>query len=221
MLVTSRSYDEYVAMFDLGSSDLSGVVLDCSAGVAGFAAEAGRRGAHVVAVDPAYAMPREELATLGNADLGRGSVIAADYPDRFTFEWYGSPERRFSMRTRALAQFLPDLVMHPERYVAGQLPQLPFRDGAFDLAVCSHLLFTWADELGLDWHLAALLELTRVARSVRVFPTVVQGAGEPVPFWDELMAELATAGLRAERRRVPYEFQVGANTMLVVTRPTQ
>ena len=207
-------------MFDLGPAELSGVVLDCSAGLAGFTAEAGRRGTRAVAVDPAYALGRQELATLGSADLARGSAIAADHPDRFTYEWYGTPERRLSMRTRALAQFLPDLVMHAERYVAGQLPQLPFRDDAFDLALCSHLLFTWADQLGLDWHLAALVELTRVAQAVRVFPTVVQGAGDPVPFWDELMAELASAGLRTERRRVPYEFQVGANTMLVVTRPT-
>ena len=204
-------------MFDLGTSALTESILDCSAGAAGFAAEAGRRGSRVVAVDPAYAMTRGQLAELGNADLARGSAIAADHPDRFTFAWYGSPEQRLSLRTRALAQFLPDLVMHPERYVAGQLPQLPFRDGSFDLAVCSHLLFTWADQLGLEWHRAALLELARVAREVRVFPTVVQGPGEPVPFWEELMSDLATAGLGTERREVPYEFQVGANTMLVVT----
>lgn len=221
MLVTSRSYDEYVAMFDLASSDLAGAILDCSAGVAGFAAEAGRRGTRVTAVDPAYALGRDELARLGKADLERGSAIAADHPDRFTFAWYGTPERRRSLRTRALAQFLPDLVMHPERYVAGQLPQLPFGNSSFNLAVCSHLLFTWADQLGLDWHRAALLELCRVAGEVRIFPTLVQGPGEPVPFWDDLMSDLATAGLQTERRQVPYAFQVGGNTMLVITRPTQ
>jgi SAM-dependent methyltransferase len=218
VLVTSRSYDVYVAMFALDSSDLAKSILDCSAGVAGFAVEAGRRGTRVVAVDPAYAMAREELARLGNADLVRGSAIAADQPDRFTFAWYRSPERRLMLRTRALAQFLPDLVTHPERYVAGQLPHLPFRERSFDLAVCSHLLFTWADQLGLDWHRAALLELARVAGEVRVFPTVVQGPGQPVPFWDELMSDLARAGLRTERRQVSYEFQVGADTMLVVSR---
>ena len=218
VLVTSRSYDEYVAMFDLQARDLSKSVLDCSAGVAGFAAEAGARGAHVVAVDPAYALPRDEIARLGRADLVRGSAIADEHPDRFTFDWYGSPERRLSMRNRALAQFVTDLVTHPSHYVAGQLPQLPFRDASYGLGVCSHLLFTWADQLGEDWHRAALLELTRVAAEVRVFPTVVQGPGEPVPFWDSLMSDLAQAGLAAEQRRVPYEFQKGADTMLVVTR---
>jgi hypothetical protein len=53
---------------------------------------------------------------------------------------------------------------------------------------------------------------------VRVFPTVMQGAGEPVPFFDQLMAELRADGVRAELRQVDYEFQVGADKMLVLTR---
>jgi hypothetical protein len=216
--VTSRSFDEYVAMFDLDPSGLPASILDCSGGVAGFTAEAGRLGASAVAVDPAYALTRDDLARLGREDLERGSAIADQYPDRFTFDWYGDPQRRLDLRKNALAQFLMDLVANPGRYVAGQLPQLPLRDGAFELAVCSHLLFTWADQLGLEWHRAALLELARVAREVRVFPTVVQGAGDPVPFWDELMRDVIEAGLTTERRRVPYAFQVGANTMLVLTR---
>jgi len=172
----------------------------------------------VIAVDPAYAMPRDELARQGQADLVRGNAIAAEHPDRFTFDWYGAPERRVAMRNRALALFVTDLVMHPGRYVAGQLPQLPFKDASYDLALCSHLLFTWADQLGVDWHRAALLELARVAAEVRVFPTVMQGAGEPVPFWDELMSDLTDAGLNCDRRQVPYEFQKGADTMLVLTK---
>lgn len=205
-------------MFDLDPSGLPARVLDSSGGISGFTAEAGRRCATALAVDPAYALTRDELARLGHDDLARGTAIADQYADRFTFDWYGDPTRRVTLRKSALAQFLMDVAMSPGRYVAGQLPQLPFRDNAFELAVCSHLLFTWADELGLEWHRAALLELARVAREVRVFPTVVQGPGEPVPFWDELMSDVADAGVTTERRRVPYEFQVGANTMLVVTR---
>ena len=205
-------------MFDLDPADLPAVVLDCSGGTAGFVAEARRRRSLAVAVDPAYALPRDELARLGGEDLARGSAIADQHPDRFTFAWYGEPERRLTMRKTSLAQFLMDLATHRAGYVAGQLPQLPFRDASFDLAVCSHLLFTWADQLGRDWHRAAIVELARVATEVRVFPTVMQGPGDPVPFWNELMSDLADAGLRIDRRTVPYEFQRGANTMLVVTR---
>lgn len=205
-------------MFDLARSEIEGRLLDCSAGASSFVAEAGERGAWAVAADPAYALDRRRLAELGHEDLTRGGAIAEQHPDRFTWTWYGDKERRTDMRRQALARFLSDLVVHPGRYVAAALPTLPFRDGCFDLAVCSHLLFTWADELGRGWHAAAIRELTRVAREVRVFPTIVQGRGEPVPFWDDLMADLAAAGVHTEVRPVPYEFQVGGNRMFVARR---
>jgi SAM-dependent methyltransferase len=217
VLVTSRSYDEYVAMFGLGSAELSGRVVDCSSGAADFAAVASATARRVLAVDPAYALPRTLLADQARGDLDRGHAIAAEFPDRFTWRWYGSTQQRSLLRQRALARFVTDLVANPQRYLAGQLPQLPLRPASFDLALCSHLLFTWADQLGRDWHAAAIAELARVATQVRIFPTVLQGAGEPVPFWDELMDDLSRAGLTAQLRRVDYEFQVGADQMLVVT----
>lgn len=219
MLVTSRAYEEYVAFFALDVDALRGRrVLDCCAGASSFVARACRAGVDAVGVDPAYASGGDELAEVGRRGLRDGNAIADSFPGRFTWEWYGSPEQREQMRARALAEFLIDLNEHPDRYVTASLPALPFEDDAFDLALCSHLLFTWADQLGRDWHLAALLELSRVASEVRIFPTVLQGAGDPVPFWGELMDELRRSGLRTERRRVPYQFQVGADTMLVVTR---
>jgi len=45
---------------------------------------------------------------------------------------------------------------------------------------------------------------------------VQQGAGEPIPWLPELLASLE--GVTTEIRKVPYEFQLGANEMLVITR---
>jgi len=217
--VSSRAYDEYVAMFDLGTVDLTGRrVLDCSAGAANFAARARAACRQVVAADPAYAMSRERLSETTAASRTQGTAIAEANADCFTWDWFGSREARGRMRARALAEFLLDLQGRPSTYVAAALPHLPFADGAFDLALCSHLLFTWADQLGLEWHLAALRELTRVCAEARVFPTVVQGRGEPVPFWDELIDAVTAEGIVAEVRRVPYEFQRGGDRMLVVSR---
>ena len=219
MLVTSRAYDEYVAFFALDADSLRGQrVLDCSAGASSFVARASRTGVDAVAVDPAYASGADELAEIGGRGLRDGNAIAASHPGRFTWEWYGSPESRERMRAQALAEFLLDFHENRDRYITASLPELPFSDGEFDLAMCSHLLFTWADQLGREWHLAALRELCRVASQVRVFPTVMQGAGEPVPFWDELMDDLIRAGIQTEVRQVPYRFQVGADRMLVLTR---
>lgn len=217
MLVSSRSVEEYAAFFALDLDALRGRrVLDCSAGAANFVARAARAGIDATAVDPAYALAREQLATISAASNKEGNAIALAHDGRFTWSWYGSVEARAKMRSQALAEFVLDLAEHPQRYVAAALPSLPFRDHAFELALCSHLVFTWADQLGREWHRAAIVELCRVAREVRLFPTLMQGAGDPVPFWDELMSDLRPQGLAIERRRVAYEFQVGGNEMLVL-----
>jgi ubiquinone/menaquinone biosynthesis C-methylase UbiE len=69
--------------------------------------------------------------------------------------------------------------------VAAALPDLPFADGSFAVALCSHLLFCYP-QLGRGFHQAALEELTRVAREVRVFPLLpgARGGGqEATPGW--------------------------------------
>ena len=47
---------------------------------------------------------------------------------------------------------------------------LPFNDGAFDLALCSHFPFLYSTQLGEAFHRAALREMCRVAVEVGVFP---------------------------------------------------
>ncbi|MBB6565003.1 hypothetical protein [Kribbella sandramycini] len=213
--MTSRSYAEYEAMFDLTA--LPDSVLDCSAGGSSFTAEAAARGVDAVAVDPAYELSMAELVDTVRRSLPATTGIIDDHEAKFVWSWYGTPERRDELRLEAADRFLQDIGETPERYVAGSLPELPFEDGRFELVLCSHLLFTWADKFDRAWHLAALRELIRVSSAeIRVFPLVVQGAGEPVPFLPEILDELA--GVTWEIRKVPYEFQVGADEMLVITR---
>jgi SAM-dependent methyltransferase len=215
LLVTSRSYAEYEAMFDL--SELPGSVLDCCAGGASFTAEAAERGVDAVAVDPAYELPSAELVDTVRRSLPATAGIVDEHAASFVWTWYGDPARKDELRIQAADRFLQDVALAPERYVAGSLPELPFGDERFDLVLCSHLLFTWADKYDRDWHLAALRELIRVSRSeVRIFPLVHQGAGEPVAYLPDLLEALP--GVSSELRKVPYEFQVGADQMLVLTR---
>jgi hypothetical protein len=200
-------------MFDL--SELPESVLDCCAGGSSFTAEAVVRGVDAVAVDPAYELATPELVDTVRRSLPAGSSIVDEHAGSFVWHWYGSPDRRDEMRIGAADRFLQDISVAPERYVGGSLPELPFGDGRFELVLCSHLLFTWADKYDRAWHAAALRELIRVSRSeVRIFPLVLQGAGEPVDYLPELLDELE--GVTTEIRKVPYEFQVGADRMLVI-----
>lgn len=217
MLVSSRSYEEYVAFFALTEEDLAGLILDCSAGASSFTAVAASHGANVLAVDPAYSDPAALLDSATGSQR-RGDAILEQHDSRFEWTWYGTPQRRREMRATALNDFVRDFQEHPSRYKAGALPRLPLEDRAFDLALCSHLLFTWSDTFDERWHREGITELLRVARELRVFPLVRQGDGAPVPFLSRIIETLREDGYHAQVQPVPYTFQRGASEMLRVSR---
>ncbi|WP_204358914.1 methyltransferase [Streptosporangium sp. 'caverna'] len=219
VLMTSRSFAEYRAMFALDDHDLGGVILDCGGGASGFVAEAAAAGARALAADPLYARGAAVLAERLPLDLEQAAAMITANADRFVWEWYGSARRHREMRLNAGSAFVADLRRRPGSYLAAGLPYLPLADRSVDLVLCSHLLFTWTGRFGQEWHRAAIAEMSRVCRGeVRIFPLVRMGDAEPVAFLDALRADLRAEGLVCEVREVPYEFQRGANRMLTVGR---
>jgi SAM-dependent methyltransferase len=132
---------------------------------------------------------------------------------------FANPEVLGAIRLAAMERFLEDYDAGKAagRYVEGALPSLPFDDETFDLALCSHLLFLYSDQLDVAFHLAALQELLRVARDVRIFPLLALNC-ELSPHLPAVIAWCKAQGHLADLRRVPYEFQVGGDTMLHVVR---
>jgi ubiquinone/menaquinone biosynthesis C-methylase UbiE len=114
---------------------------------------------------------------------------------------------------RASERFLAD---YPDgAYVAGALPDLPFRDDSFRLALSANLLFLYDDRLDRAFHEAALSELARVAEEVRVFPLASLDRTRSA-YVEPTVRSLRTAGYEARTATVPYEFQPGATEALVV-----
>jgi hypothetical protein len=213
-LVSARSFEEYRAMFALTDDDLSGRILDCPGGGSSFTAAVRARGGTALAVDPVYATPPRELAARLSGELDRGSAWAAANAERYVWDFYGSPAEHARVRAGSAQAFVRDLLGSPGGYAAAALPHLPFRDGAFDLVLSSHLLFTYADRLSPAFHVAAVRELARVGREVRVYPLVDQ-AGRVLPdLVREVLDGRAAAGLHGELVDVGYEFQRGARSML-------
>jgi ubiquinone/menaquinone biosynthesis C-methylase UbiE len=97
------------------------------------------------------------------------------------------------------------------------LPSLPFADGAFDLALCSHFLFLYSQQHDAAFHVQSMRELCRVAREVRVFPLLALG-GQPSPHLGAAREALTAEGWHSSIERVPYEFQRGGFEMLRVRR---
>ena len=99
------------------------------------------------------------------------------------------------------------------RYIPASLPVLPFRDGEFDIALSSHFLFLYTDNLSYDFHIKSIREMLRVAGEVRIFPLLDMNANKSIYVkgtMDELGAEII------ELRKVDYEFQIGGNEMLII-----
>lgn len=220
-LISSRSFAEYQAMFALTDADLAGRVLDCPGGGASFTASLCGRSGNALAVDPAYSTPTADLIRRLNGELDRGSAWTRAHAQRYAWDFYGDPDQHAGMREDSARLFGEDLLHHPDRYQTAALPELPFPDGAFDLVLSSHLLFTYADRLDADFHLAALREMARVSSGrVRVYPLVDQ-AGQPLPdLLEHLTAQLTTDGLAPHLVDVGYEFQRGATVMLELHAPS-
>jgi SAM-dependent methyltransferase len=214
-----RSLEEYQGMFDLTPQDLQRSILDCGGGPASFNAELTAAGHQVISCDPIYefSAPEIEQRIQDTWRVLKDKLIAnqADY----VWDRLDSPEALGNARLATMQRFLQDFPMGLEtgRYVVNELPVLPFPDDLFNLALCSHFLFTYSDHLSQQFHLDSIQELCRVATEVRIFP-LLKVSGELSPYLPIAVDQLKELGYDAQVQSVPYEFQKGANQMLKIRR---
>ncbi|MDA8082044.1 MAG: SAM-dependent methyltransferase [Nitrospiraceae bacterium] len=215
-----RSYEEYVSMFSLDGRDLRSSIIGCADGPSGFNAELTGRGGKIISVDPVYRFTKEEISKrIGET---YEEILAQTLKNKHEFVWTGirSVDELGRTRMSAMRAFLSDFEngLREGRYLAESLPSLSFADGQYALALCSHFLFLYSDQLSLAFHIAAISEMCRVAREVRIFPLLKLGA-EPSPYVEPVVRTVTDKGFRAEIIRVDYEFQRGGNMMLRIRRP--
>lgn len=218
-----RSFDEYAAMFALSDEDLGKRILGCGDGPASFNAGLTSRGGRVISVDPLYRYAVDDI----RKRIGEtyADVMEQTRKNRHEFTWTSivSVDELGRIRMAAMEEFLSDFPQGKGqgRYIDGHLPHLPFADGEFDLAVCSHLLFLYSEQLSADFHVASILELCRVAAEVRIFPLLEMGSRVSRHF-DSVSSNLSAKGCCVGVVPVAYEFQRGGNRMMVAkqNRPT-
>ncbi|MBW4665274.1 MAG: SAM-dependent methyltransferase [Chroococcus sp. CMT-3BRIN-NPC107] len=219
IILWGRSVTEYIGMFGLTPNELDLAILDCAGGPASFNAQMNSQGCKVISCDPIYQFSADEIAERIQATYQ--TVINGVKANSTNYVWRNieSPDQMGEIRTRAMSQFLEDfpLGLQQGRYVVDELPSLSFKDKQFDLALCSHLLFTYSDCLSLEFHLNSIEELCRVAKEVRLFP-LLNVSGEQSSLLLPVLQELQQNGYTAEIKQVDYEFQKGGNKLLKVTR---
>jgi len=214
-----RSLGEYRRLFALGATDLAGRILGVGDGPASFNAEMHQLGQWVVSVDPLYGHRAADIESRFAAVAGSILAQVEASPRDWVWTYHRSPADLRRARHEVLQRFLADYSgdQRSGRYVAAALPHLPFAAGSFDLALCSHLLFLYGEQLPLEFHRAALLEMLRVADEVRVFPLLTLAVRKS-PFVAPLIEELGTRGFTASVERVNYLLQRGGNEMLRIRR---
>ena len=212
-----RSFEEYQAMFALSDKDLSERILGCADGPASFNTGLTKRGGKIVSADPLYRFSREGIRN--RIDQVFETVLDETRKNAHEFVWETIPSVEALGRTRreAMDDFLDDYLegLDEERYIDASLPELPFREKEFDLALCSHYLFLYSPHLSLDFHLRSIRELCRVAREVRIFPLLELGA-VPSRHLDEIQQKLQEPEYSVSIVPVEYEFQRGGNRMMTV-----
>ncbi len=210
---------EYERMFDLTETDLRRRILGCGDGWASFNAEMTRRGFSVISCDPVYAHGAAEIERQFERGLEPLLSQVRANPRNYVWGFHRDLDALRQCREAVMRTFVSDYPagLAAGRYVAGSLPSLPFADGRFDLALCSHLLFLYSELRSLDFHLQAIRELCRVAGEVRVFPVVGLDC-EPSPHLAPIQQQLGSAGFQVEVRKVKYQLQRNGDEMMSVSR---
>lgn len=216
VVLLGRTLEEYRRFFGLNLEQLRGRrILDVAAGVSSFTAEARAQGLDVTAFDRIYSVPVEELERRCAHDLDE---VAASIGDKPVYKWdfYKSPQGMRTFRERAFRAFIEDFKKERDHYVAGELPDLPFGSGEFDLTLVSYLLLVYEDHLSYEFHTQTLRELLRVTGGeIRIYPVVTFEA-MPSGYLERLRAEFADCEFRIVA--TDFEFLRGSASYLKVVR---
>ena len=212
-----RSLDEYIKMFDLSPKDLNQRILGVGDGPASFNAEATIKGYDITSIDPVYQFDGAGIKQRFDAVVDNiiNQVIAT--PNNWVWSYHKNPQELKARRIKALEIFLTDYQQGKQegRYQTQELPNLAFADNSYDLALCSHFLFLYSQQCDRDFHLAAIQEMLRVSKEVRIFPLVdlMQQTSSHLDF---VIDSLSNLGYSTSIAKVPYELQPGANKMLAI-----
>ena len=204
-------------MFLLSESDLNKTILGCGDGPACFNAEWTQLGGKVVSADPVYQFSPEQIKSRIEELYPEIMEQMSKTAENYVWANIKSVADLGKIRMDAMSKFLLDFSSAPAgRYVNSGLPNLPFENLQFDIALCSHYLFLYSDQVSEKEHLAAITEMCRVAKEIRIYPLVALN-GSKSKHIEAVTTLLKNLNRKILFKKVNYEFQKGATEMLVAT----
>ena len=218
VVITGRTFEEYSSFFDLKIEDLKGKkILDCPSGASSFVSTLKQNDIDVIGVDLLYEFDIESIETQGYKTIEK-IYQDTSWMDVYKMDFYKSKENHRNHRENALKAFVNDF--NKKDYIFAKLPNLPFENKEFDLALSSHLLFVYDNMLDYEFHKNSILEMLRVSKEVRIFPLVdfknskVLEEKNFSPFVYKILEELKD--FKCEIVKVDFEFQPKANYYLKI-----
>jgi len=214
-----RSHKEYREMFSLSQRDLKLKILGCSDGPASFNAEGSQAGESISSLDPLYQFDVRQIASRIEEVYPQVMSQVSLNKEKFLWKSIIDLEELGRIRMKAMKLFLGDYECGTKegRYVNASLPDLPCSDNEFDLALCSHYLFLYSEQIDEKQHIKAMKELCRVAREVRIYP-LVSLEGKDSDHLHPVIKALTAEKINISFQSVTYQFQKGATKMLVAKR---
>ena len=211
-----RSFREYRDMFLLTDDDICTSILGCGDGPASFNAELTQAGGSVISVDPVYRFTADEIRSrVRDVYPEIVSEVSKNFDD-YNWDSIRDIDHLLQVRMDAMELFFADYEHGKKggRYIDASLPELPFEDKMFDLALCSHYLSLYSSHVSLEQHILSMKELCRVADEVRVYPLVTLD-GKRSEHIDPVVSELMDDGRGVSFYKARYRFQKGAEEMLI------
>lgn len=211
-----RSLQEYIDMFKLTDQDLQLKILGCGDGPAGFNAEMHGKNLSTISADPIYKFSKNQIESKIQETSHDILEQTRNNKDKFIWTSIKSPEELAKIRLKSMKLFLEDFECGKKenRYIDAELPILPFKDSQFDLALCSHFLFLYSENLSLEFHINSIKEMLRVAGEVRIFPTLDCNSNT-----SKHLSSIKKYfnSFKVQITKVNYEFQKNGNQMLSIS----
>ena len=211
-----RNIDEYREMFLLSDTDMQKKIAGFGDGPASFNAQASEAGFSVTSFDPIYKFTEKQLEA--RIDEVKDIILKQMSENTENYVWTKIKDLKQleNIRMSAMRKFLKDYERGraENRYICHQLPdKADYPDNSFDIGLSSHFLLMYT-ALGYDFHIAAINEMLRLCKEVRIFPLCDLDGN-----YAELIGKVIEyfgRRYKIEIKETDYEFQKGASRLLVI-----
>lgn len=211
-----RTLEEYKLMFQLNDEDMLKTFAGFGDGPACFNYEMTERNGSVISFDPIYQFSKEDIEK--RIEEVRVIVMQQMHENMHNYVWKNikSLDELENIRMSAMKKFLSDYEKGKAegRYVFHELPnRLPYEEDHFDIGLSSHFLLMYTS-LGYDFHIAAMSEMLRVCKEIRIFPIVDLDANKT-----DLINNVIgffKKDYTVQTVKTDYEFQKGDNKLLII-----